>query len=89
MPDPGWPIRPRLDPVGSAKLKDTRIGWLGDWGGTMSFEGADFRFEAPSVPGVGGLEMIVEGQFTDTGFSGTYTITGLAEGTLEIDAATG
>ena len=37
-PDPGWPIRPRLDPAGAAVLKGTRIGWLGDWGGTIPFE---------------------------------------------------
>lgn len=53
---------------------------------TMTFDGTDFRFVAPSVPGVGGLEMIVEGEFTEAGFDGTYTITGLAEGTLNVVA---
>ena len=37
-PDPGWPIRPRLDPAVPAELNSTRIGWLGDWGGAMPFE---------------------------------------------------
>ncbi|MGI9391840.1 MAG: amidase [Boseongicola sp.] len=37
-PDPGWPIRPKLDPAEPANLNGTRIGWLGDWGGTIPFE---------------------------------------------------
>lgn len=30
--------------------------------------------------------MVVEGEFTETGIEATYTITGLAEGTIEITA---
>lgn len=46
-------------------------------------EDGSFTLTAPEVPGLG-LEMIVEGTASgDAGFSGTYTITGLAEGTFE------
>lgn len=38
---------------------------------------------APLVPGVGGRELVVEGQFVDGEFTGTYSIAGLAEGTLQ------
>ncbi len=37
-PSPLWPIRPALTPTNSAQLKGARIGWLGDWGGTIPFE---------------------------------------------------
>lgn len=53
-------------------------------GGTVTLQGTGLRFVAPAVAGVGGLEMIVEGELTATGMTGFYTITGLAEGTLEI-----
>jgi hypothetical protein len=37
---------------------------------------------APAVPGVGGLELTLEGDFTAGEFVGTYVIAGLAEGTF-------
>ncbi len=37
-PDPTWPIRPARIPASATDLKRARIGWLGDWGGTMPFE---------------------------------------------------
>jgi hypothetical protein len=42
---------------------------------------------APSVPGVGGLMMTVEGDIDPAGFSMTYQIEGLAEGTIDVAPA--
>lgn len=43
-----------------------------------------FVLEAPSVPGLGGLALTVEGDFTADGFIGTYTIPDLAIGEFTI-----
>jgi hypothetical protein len=63
----------------------------GPYGGTNDVFG-DFTIEvdaaghltltAPAVPGVGDRTMTIEGDFTNDGFTGTYTIVGLAEGTF-------
>ena len=47
---------------------------------TMDFVAGRLTIVAPAVPGVGGREMIIEGDLADGAFTGTYTITGLADG---------
>ncbi|MEQ1872524.1 MAG: hypothetical protein ABL953_02255 [Ilumatobacteraceae bacterium] len=54
---------------------------FGDY--TVEYSAGHLKFTAPAVPGVGNLEMTIEGDFADGAFSGTYTIVGLAEGTFE------
>ncbi|MBI4884034.1 MAG: hypothetical protein HY826_08270 [Actinobacteria bacterium] len=46
-------------------------------------EAFHLKLTAVAVPGVGGKQMIVEGDFADGAFSGTYEIVGLAVGTFE------
>ena len=50
---------------------------------TIEYSAGHLIFTAPAVPGLGGKTMIVEGDFADGTFSGTYTIPTLADGTFE------
>jgi len=77
------PVVYEVDLVGSPSDFDNSDDLFGDSSATFDADGG-FSLTAPSVPGVGGLEMTIEGQFTETGAEGTYTITGLADGTFTV-----
>ncbi|HAX82373.1 MAG TPA: hypothetical protein DCY40_07400 [Actinobacteria bacterium] len=54
---------------------------FGDY--TVAIDGAGhLTVIAPAVPGAGGLELTLEGDFADGEFTGAYVIAGLAEGTF-------
>ncbi len=46
-------------------------------------ESGHFVLTADSVPGLGDLSITIEGDASPDGFTGTYTIPGLAEGTFK------
>lgn len=82
-PDPD-PLAAEFDLHGEGPYAGTNE-LFGDY--TIEYSDGHFSFTAPSVPGVGNLEMTIEGDFVDGTFSGTYTIVGLAEGTFEATRA--
>lgn len=49
---------------------------------TMDLVDGHLTMIAPAVPGVGGREMVLEGDLAGDSFAGTYTIDGLADGTF-------
>jgi hypothetical protein len=78
-PDPALVIT-EIDLTQSGPISGTND-LLGDF--TVSLDTAGhLTFVAAAVPGVGGKEMTIEADLADGMFTGTYTITGLAEGTF-------
>ena len=72
--------------VMSRVFRSESVGGPDDLFGETTVETAadgSFTLTAPAVPGLGGIPMTIEGTFTPDGFSGTYTIPDLAEGTFE------
>ena len=76
------PVVHELDLVSTPDTVDQSDELFGDATATMDLDG-HFVLVAPMVPGLGGLMITIEGDFTPTGFSGTYVITDLADGTFE------
>ena len=82
-PDPD-PVLAEFDLNGEGPYNGTSE-LFGDY--TISYSDGHLTFEAASVPGVGGKKMTLDGDFAAGGFSGTYTIVDLAEGTFEATRA--
>lgn len=78
-PDPPA-IETVLDLTGNGPIAGTND-FFGDFTVTIDDAG-HLVFEAEAVPGVGGRTMTVDGTFADGGFTGTYVIAGLADGTF-------
>lgn len=78
-PDPA-PLTTVIDLTASGPIAGTDA-FFGDFTIEVDVEG-HLRFVASAVPGVGGREMVVDGTFSGDTFAGTYTITGLADGTF-------
>ncbi len=82
-PDP-QPLEASFDLNGEGPYTGTND-LFGDF--TISYSGGHLTFEAAAVPGVGGKKMTMDGDFAASGFTGTYTIVDLAEGTFEATRA--
>ena len=82
-PDP-QPLTAEFDLNGEGPYTGTND-VFGDF--TVSYSDGHLSFEAAAVPGVGGKKMTLDGDFADGGFTGTYTIVDLAEGTFEATRA--
>ncbi len=78
-PDPA-PLISNIDLNGEGPFAGTDP-LFGDF--TIEYSAGHLIFTAPAVPNLGGKTMIVEGDFADGTFSGTYTIPTLADGTFE------
>lgn len=78
-PDPALVIT-EIDLTQSGPISGTND-LLGEFTVSLDTSG-HLTFVAVAVPGVGGKEMTIEADLADGMFTGSYTITGLAEGTF-------